>query len=284
MSRTRRKASKQIILEEQRFRKKLLIWSIVIPFILVIAIFSWQHRVGISYLFLRWFPSEEARQIQLSKYDVRNIELMRRHADRVFGIDVSHYQGEIFWDDVFTINEEFPLDFVFIRASMGEKGQDRLFVENWKRVKERNKLRGAYHYFRPDEDPIKQADNFIKQVHLQPGDLPPVLDIEERPASRSLTSLQVALKRWLDRVEKHYGVRPVLYSGDSYFTDFLEKEFSDYPLWIANYNFWIERPKKHWIFWQFSEQGTVQGITGSVDLNLYVGDIGDLEKMCIPYL
>ncbi|MGO3164195.1 MAG: glycoside hydrolase family 25 protein [Sphingobacteriaceae bacterium] len=284
MSKTRGRASKQATLAEQRLKKNLLIWSVVIPFILVMVIFGWQHRVGISYLLRQWLPSEEVKEAQLSKHDLRNIELMHRHADRVFGIDVSHYQGEILWDDVLTINEEFPLDFVFIRASMGEDGQDRLFMENWKRVKERNKLRGAYHYFRPDEHPIKQADNFIKQVHLQPGDLPPVLDIEELPRNRSLDSLRVALKRWLDRVEKHYGVRPVLYSGDSYFSDFLEQEFSDYPLWIANYNFWVERPKKHWIFWQFSEQGTVHGITGSVDLNLYVGDIVDLEKMCIPYL
>lgn len=284
MSRKRTRSAAARVQAEQRLKKRLLFYSVIIPLLMVMAIFAWQHRVGVSYLLRQWFAEQEIQEARQSKYDVRNIALMRRHADKVFGIDVSHYQGDIAWDQVLTINDEFPLDFVFIRASMGEDGQDRLFSQNWEGVKNRSKIRGAYHYFRPDEDPIRQADNFIEHVHLQPGDLPPVLDIEELPRDRSLQNMRTGLKSWLNRIEEYYGILPVLYSGDSYFTDFLEKEFSDYPLWIANYNFWVERPKKHWQFWQFSEQGTVQGITGAVDLNLYVGDIIELEKMCIPYL
>lgn len=268
---------------EQRFKKKLLIFSIVIPLSLVILIFSWQHRVGLAYLYQQWFAQRELSEKELDRFDVRNMELMRRHATKVFGIDVSHYQGEIHWQDVLTIHQEFPLDFVFIRATMGKDGEDRRFSENWHRVKERNKIRGAYHYFRPDEEPKSQAENFIRRVQLQPGDLPPVLDIEELPRDGSLERLRIALTVWLDRIEEHYGVRPVLYSGESYFTDFLEQEFSSYPLWIANYNFWVEKPKKHWRFWQFSEQGKVRGITGPVDLNLFAGDMIELEKMCIAF-
>ena len=130
---------------------------------------------------------------------------------------------------------------------------------------------------------IKQANNFIKTVKLRPGDLPPVLDIEERPRHQSMDSLRIGLKRWLDKVEAHYNIRPIVYSGDSYFTEFLEKEFKDYKLWIANYNFWIESPKAHWDIWQFSEKGSVNGIKGFVDLNMYRDDVEELEKLTLPY-
>jgi len=230
---------------------------------------------------VKWFEKDKMIAEDNSKYDIRNVELMRRHDDKIFGIDISQYQGDISWDEVLKINEEFPVDFIYIRATMGEKAKDSKFKSNWKAVKKRNKLRGAYHYFRPKENSVKQANNFINTVDLEPGDLPPVLDIEEMPRNQSMDSLKTGLKRWLVQVEKHYKIKPVLYSGDKYFADFLEKEFSDYTLWIANYNFWVEKPKKHWNFWQFSEKGTVKGIRGPVDLNQFSGDIEDLEKLSL---
>ncbi|MFZ4262978.1 glycoside hydrolase family 25 protein [Sphingobacterium sp. HJSM2_6] len=268
---------------DQQMRHKMLFWSISIPLILVICLFAWQHRAGISYLFQEWFHQEELLDKDQSKYDVRNIALMKRHNDHLYGIDVSQYQGSINWEEVIFINNEFPVDFIFVRATMGEDGIDKKFSQNWKAIKQKNKLRGAYHYFRPNENSVKQAKNFIKKVALDPGDLPPVLDIEEMPRNQSMDSLKIGLKRWLDLVEKHYEVKPVLYSGDKYFADFLEEEFEDYTLWIANYNFWVERPKKHWNIWQFSEKGTVNGIKGPVDLNMFVGNMEELEELCIPY-
>src|SRR5690606_41723574 len=156
MSRRRSQGRKKAI-SEQQFKKRLLFLSIAIPFVLVVGIMVWQHRVGVSFLLRQWFDREEVINQNWSRFDIRNVELMQRHADKVFGIDVSHYQGEIDWDQVWTINDQVPVDFVFIRASMGEGGQDGRFEENWAQVKSRNKLRGAYHYFRPDEDQIGRA-------------------------------------------------------------------------------------------------------------------------------
>ena len=276
-----RKTVKKKVVSDQQMKKNFLFWSIAIPSLLVISIFAWQHRAGISYLFVKWFEKDKVISEDNGKYDFRNIELMRRHNDKIFGIDVSQYQGAISWDEVLTINDEFPIDYIFVRATMGEKSKDSKFKSNWKQIKSKNKLRGAYHYFRPNENSIKQANNFINTVELESGDLPPVLDIEEMPRNQSMDSLKTGLKRWLVQVEKHFKVRPVLYSGDKYFADFLEKEFADYTLWIANYNFWVEKPKKHWNFWQFSEKGSVKGIRGPVDLNLFNGDIEELEELCV---
>lgn len=268
---------------EKKLKNTLLFWSIGIPFLLVLTIFLWQHRAGLAYLIIKWERTESIESSDQTKYDIRNLELMHRHKDKIFGIDISQYQGAIAWDKVLTINNEFPIDFIFIRASMGENGKDKRFEYNWKKVKEKNKLRGAYHYFRPNENSIKQANNFIKMVKLEAGDFPPVLDIEEIPRNQSMDSLKAGLKRWLFHVEKHFKVKPVLYSGDKYFADFLEEEFDEYTLWIANYNFWVEQPKKHWNFWQFSEKGSVEGIKGPVDLNLFNGKIEELELLSIPY-
>lgn len=278
-----RRTRKQVVVSTKKERLPYLLWSILIPLILIVLIGVWHYRAGIIYYTKAIFSKTESDLANNKKYDARNIFLMSQHKDYTFGIDISHYQGHILWDSIQNINDKFPLDFVFIRATMGEKGKDRDFKKNWLGASDRSKIKGAYHYYRPNENSLKQARNFIRQVKLQPGDLPPVLDIEELPRNQSMADLQKGLKRWLTEVEQHYKIKPILYSGDSYYTDFLEREFSHYVLWIANYNFWIESPKEHWDFWQFSERGTVNGIATPVDLNMYKGSIEKLEKLCLPF-
>ncbi|UIR56723.1 glycoside hydrolase family 25 protein [Sphingobacterium sp. SRCM116780] len=251
--------------------------------LLIVLGLAWHYRVGIKYYIHTWGKSLDGVAYKDAKYDIRNVEIMTAHADKIFGIDISQYQDKINWVEVNTINDQFPIDFIFVRATMGERKVDDNFDENWKSIATRANLRGAYHYFRPNENSVKQAKNFIKTVKLKPGDLPPVLDIEEMPKHQPMDSLKVGLKRWLDEVETHYKVKPILYSGDKFFTDFLQKEFSDYVIWIANYNFWVEDLKDHWDFWQFSEKGTVRGIKGNVDLNIFNGDIEELEELTIPF-
>lgn len=250
--------------------------------ILVLCLFAWHYHAGIRYYISAWGKGS-ALAPKEAKYDIRNVEIMSSHSDKIFGIDISQYQGDINWKEVNTINDQFPIDFIFVRATMGERNVDERFETNWEAISKRATLRGAYHYFRPNENSVKQARNFIKTVKLKPGDLPPVLDIEEMPKQQPMDSLKVGLKRWLNEVEGHYKVKPILYSGDKYFTDFLEREFSDYVLWIANYNFWVEDLKDHWDFWQFSEKGTIGGIKGNVDLNIFNGNIEALEKLSLPF-
>lgn len=260
---------------------KYIAFSAVLVFLILLA-FAWHYRAGIRY-YLSTLGKGRGIAQKEAKYDIRNVEIMSSHSDKIFGLDISQYQGEINWIEVNTINDQFPIDFIFVRATMGESKVDDRFEDNWKAIATRANLRGAYHYFRPNENSVKQAKNFIKTVKLESGDLPPVLDIEELPKHQSMDSLKVGLKRWLDEVESHYKVKPILYSGDKYFTDFLQKEFSNYILWIANYNFWVEDLKDHWNFWQFSEKGTVRGIKGNVDLNIFNGNIEELEEITIPF-
>lgn len=233
------------------------------------------------YVFKHWHHNRYVKPpIQDVIFTKHHNNIVQQNPGAIYGIDVSHYQGNINWKEIDLVPGQKPVEFVFIRASMGAVARDNNFNQNWKSSKDKF-IRGAYHYYRPDENSILQAENFIERVTLEKGDLPPVLDIENHPQKQSLDSLKVGLKRWLQLVENHYGVRPIIYSGDHYYTHFLQNEFPDYTLWIANYNLTIQKPKPHWNLWQYSEKGRVNGIQGHVDLNLFNGSLSELRAMTL---
>jgi lysozyme len=222
---------------------------------------------------------------KLSKTDVfseaRNLRVLEKHEGKTVGIDVSEYQGKISWSYVDTIENQYPLHFVFIRATAGNDAVDRRFKRNWEGAKKNKMIRGAYHYYRPNENSLEQAELFIKTVRLQKGDLPPVLDIEKLPKNQSMTNLKKGLRRWLQAIENHYKVKPIIYTGEKYYDDFLKEEFSDYLFWIANYNFYREEIQDDWLFWQFTERAAVPGIEGNVDVNIYNGDLQQLKFITV---
>lgn len=257
-------------------------------FLLLVASFiiaaGYQYRHGLLY-YLGFKTDKRIESLTKEERkiaDLRIYEILSRHKDKVFGFDVSHYQDEIHWDSIQRENVEFPMQFVFIRATAGKNTTDRQFTRNWNQAKTNGFMRGAYHYYRPNENSLAQAENFIKTVKLQKGDLPPVLDIEQQPKKQSMDSLKVGLKRWLDKVEGHYRVKPIIYSGESYYTDFLKKEFKGYKLWIANYSFFEEEIRPEWQFWQFTDKASLKGVDGNVDLNIYNGSIEDLSLLVSP--
>jgi lysozyme len=213
--------------------------------------------------------------------EARNLKVLEKHEGKVIGIDVSEYQGKIRWSYVDTIEDKYPLRYVFIRATVGNDRVDRQFKKNWLGAKENKMIRGAYHYYRPNENSLEQAELFIKTVKLKKGDLPPVLDIEKLPKEQSIERLKIGLRRWLKAVESHYGVRPIIYSGEKYYDDFLKEEFSDYLFWIANYNFYREEIQDEWLFWQFTEKARVPGIDYNVDVNVYNGDLQQLQYITV---
>jgi lysozyme len=253
---------------------------LLISFIVAVG-FHYRHGV-LYYLGFKTNKRIEALTKEERKIaDLRIYEIVARHKQKVFGLDVSHYQGTINWAGVDRTKGEFPLDFVFIRATAGSNSTDTEFKNNWRNAHASGFLRGAYHYYRPNENSLKQAENFIKTVTLKTGDLPPVLDIEKIPSEQSMDSLKSGLKRWLNTVEKHYGVRPIIYSGESFYTDFLKKEFEGYNLWIANYSFFEDEIRPEWLFWQFTDKASIKGITGTVDVNIYNGTLPDLHQLKI---
>lgn len=254
----------------------------VISFILIFLF------MPISYYFrydiIRYIQSKAPRlesywkKEHLHVHDIRNREILYHYMDHVYGIDLSHYQSELDWEEMNWVYDDFPLKFVVLRSTMGWNGKDRFFTKRWQELRSSKFVRGAYHFYRPDEPSTEQADNFIKSVVLVPGDLPPILDIETLPKVQSVDRLKVGLKNWLTLVEEHYGVKPIIYSGQHFYETYLKEDFKDYPAWIANYNHSAKRIPSYSMMWQFTEKGIVKGVKGKVDVNVFNGDWQEFEK------
>jgi lysozyme len=255
------------------------IFILVFIFFAVVTI-AYHYRSGlVNYLGFKSHYDTTEKEDVFS--EARNLKVLEKNDGKVVGIDVSEYQGKIRWSYVDTIEQKYPLKYVLIRATVGRDRLDRQFERNWLGAKENKMIRGAYHYYRPNENSLEQAELFIKTVVLKKGDLPPVLDIEKLPKNQSIERLKVGLRRWLNAVEKHYSVRPIIYTGERYYDDFLKEEFSDYLFWIANYNFYREEIQDEWLFWQFTEKATVPGIDTKVDVNIYNGDLQQLQFITV---
>ena len=275
---TRRKPRKKTSF----FSGKLRRFSIIGFFVLLFVGLVFHYRIGLLYYlgfksYKLKYEQAEAKRIS----DIRNYQVLNTHKGKAVGLDVSEFQGEIDWDLVETIEENHSLEFVFIRATAGNDKVDGQFEENWLGAKKQKIIRGAYHYYRPNENSLEQAKLFIKTVQLRKGDLPPVLDIEKLPKGQSLDSLKIGLRRWLNAVEAHYKVKPIIYTGEKYYDDFLKEDFSDYLFWIANYNFYREKIGEDWLFWQFTEKASVAGIKGNVDVNIFNGDVEQLRFITV---
>ncbi|NMH29466.1 GH25 family lysozyme [Flavobacterium silvaticum] len=251
-------------------------WIATLVFVMALAFAAWHYRSGIAYYFS--FKSRYANQQKEGTLSaVHTIQVLSKHEGKSIGFDVSEYQGKITWDAIGKAEGKYPLDFVFIRSTAGSDKTDKKFDDNWTGAKKAGFMRGAYHYYRPNENSLQQAGNFILNTPLRKGDLPPILDIEQMPENQSMDRLKLGLHKWLDAVEKHYGVQPIIYTGEKYYDSFLAEEFSEYTFWIANYNFFVEEIESGWMFWQFTESAEVPGIPGKVDLNVFNGPKERLE-------
>lgn len=221
------------------------------------------------------FSFRELRQYILNQRSTPRIEGFEVH-----GIDVSHYQKKINWNFV----KRDSIDFVFMKATEGENFRDPMFEFNWRSAKEKNIIRGAYHFYRPSVDAEIQAKHFIRTVKLSSGDFPPVLDLEVTD-NRPKAIIIDGIKTWLTIIEKHYGVRPILYVNRNWFQKYVDGNFDDYIIWMAAYTI-LPQPKlvndKTWIFWQYTNRGRVLGINGAVDLNVFYDSKIELNKFIIP--
>lgn len=204
-----------------------------------------------------------------------------------YAVDISKYQKGIVWDSLMVLTNAQGhtmrdikaattiqrVRYVMVKATEGENHRDALFSDHWKRSAKAGYSRGAYHFFRSSKSPEKQAQNFIHTVgNIRHKDLPPILDVETIHAGCSNAELNRRLLVWLGIVEKHYGRRPIIYTGDAFLRERLSAEiFEHYPIWIARYGSGssLEAPRfKNWMMWQFTDHATVYGIPTPCDLSV----------------
>jgi len=250
--------------KKKRYRGVRIVWAIVSVLTSCYYVYTW------------WL----GRVAKFTHYPVFGIAIPQNYS--IHGIDVSKYQQIIAWEEVKAMHvENIQLGFAFIKATEGIGNMDVQFKRNWKRAKKAGMIRGAYHYFLATKDGKTQAENFIKCVDLEKNDLPPVLDVEQTYGVSSAT-LKAQVKKWLQTIEFHYGIKPLIYTNVDFYNQKLGKEFDQYPLWIAHY-YQPDQPriKRDWIFWQHSEAGRVNGILSHVDFNVFNGDSSEFKALLV---
>ncbi|PJZ50466.1 glycoside hydrolase family 25 protein [Leptospira saintgironsiae] len=208
-----------------------------------------------------WFvyPSE-------SKYPIR-------------GIDVSNHQGDINWKKV----SENKINFAYIKATEGGDWKDKAFLRNWKEANQLGIRVGAYHFFTLCRSGKEQAANFISLVPKDPESLPPVADLEfvgnckERPP---IQDVKKEIQDFLIALENHYGKKPILYLTYEFIDQYLEDDFSEYPVWIRDiFGHPSSSFKRNWIIWQYHSRARLEGIEGPVDLNVLRGTEETLKNL-----
>ncbi len=242
----------------------------VLPFILGIIIF----------MLLRKACNEKKDDGQFESYSAFHIKIPKGYD--IHGIDVSYFQDNFSWQTLKNAEDkDTKVGFVFIKATEGITRQDKMFKTNWANAKKAGIPHGAYHYFISSRDGKQQAENFIKNVSLEKGDLPPVLDIEHLQ-NASKEQMQKEVKAWINTVETHYGVKPIIYTFISFYKDYLGSDFDEYPLWIAHYQkHTLPRINRSWLFWQHDEEGQIKGIKSKLDFNVFNGDSSDFSNLLI---
>jgi lysozyme len=207
-------------------------------------------------------------------------------AGHLLGIDVSHWQGKPNWTKV----KAGGVRFVIAKATEAQGFVDPQYARNRKNADALGIPFTAYHFARPDRttnDAIREADHFVRQASLAGRHLLPVLDLEVT-GGLGPKRLIAWTRAWVQRVEQKLGVKPIIYTGPYFWSDNLNNTrwFADngYRLWIAHWR--VKQPRlpasnwggRGWTLWQRSDCGTVSGISGCVDVDLYQGtNIGRLR-------
>jgi lysozyme len=197
------------------------------------------------------------------------------HRHDVHGIDVSKWNGEIDWNAA----RKSGVSFAFIKATEGKDRIDSSFERNWRAAAAAGVPHAPYHFYYFCSTADEQADWFIRNVPKAAVRLPPVLDAEWNHASPTCklqpppATVRAVLQRFMDRIEAHYGKRPIVYTTVDFHRDNLVGHFDDYHFWVRSTAAHPENiySSRRWAFWQYTATGVVPGVSGNTDINVFAG-------------
>jgi lysozyme len=208
--------------------------------------------------------------------DALSSDLPRPTDYPIHGIDVSKFQGDIDWNAV----AGSGVKFAWIKATEGGDNADARFQANWTGAKAAGVPHGAYHFVYWCRPPLEEMANFEQNAPVENDALPPVLDVEATPTSktchRHLTQegAIAEMKVMLDEMERHYGKRPVIYTTVDFYQAILaDGAFMDYPIWVRStkYQPSVKYGPRPWHFWQYQSDGSIAGIQVHVDRDAFFG-------------
>jgi lysozyme len=266
---------------KKKVKPMALHWKFAIALILLVLLsplyYAYVLRMFTSTI--RWVK-DWGEDPNYRTYSSFNIKIPKKFG--IHGIDVSSYQGKIDWQKVKAMEEDsVQVKFAIIKATEGVLLVDPYFQRNWREAAKTGIVCSAYHFFRPKKSGEWQARFFLQTVQFEKGDLPPVVDIEQLDGVHP-EKMRKELKDFLFRIERKTGVKPIIYSGLSFYKDYLDGYFEEYPLWVAHYY----QPKlklesTRWVFWQHSDKARINGINHVVDFNAFNGDSVAFQKMLL---
>lgn len=190
----------------------------------------------------------------------------------IHGIDMSHYQGEVFWE---AVGENTKMAYVYLKATEGGDRIDHMYEQNIKLAHRHGLKVGSYHFFRPKTELAKQLKNFMTQCRPGQQDLIPMIDIETK-GGLSTEAFCDSLFKFLDMVEDAYKQKPLLYTGTNFYNRYLCGKLGDYKLMIAQYTTKepILNDDKDFLIWQYTGKGHINGVNGYVDKSRFMGNHG----------
>jgi lysozyme len=258
-------------------------WKIAIAGLLLVLLSPFYYGYVIKGFTSTWrWIKDWGQDPNYRTYSSFDIRIPKKYS--IHGIDVSYYQGKIDWKKVKAMKEdEVQVKFAFIKATEGILSVDPYFQRNWREAAKAGIICGAYHFFRPQKSGEWQAKFFLQTVKFEEGDLPPVVDIEQLNGVAP-ADMRKELQEFISYVEKRTKVKPMIYSGLTFYKDYLKGHFDEYPLWIAHYH---QAKLKvgsdtNWSFWQHSDKARITGINHVVDFNAFNGDSTAFERLRIP--
>ena len=190
----------------------------------------------------------------------------------VHGIDLSHYQGEVFWE---TVGENTKMAYVYLKATEGGDRIDEMYERNINLAHRYGLKVGSYHFYRPKTEQIKQLENFKTQCLPGEQDLIPMIDIETKQGLNTEEFCD-SLMKFLTLVEEAYKQKPLLYTGTNFYNKYLQGKVNDYQLMIAQYT---EREpvladERDFTLWQYTGKGRIVGVSGYIDKSRFMGKHG----------
>ncbi|MGF6256576.1 glycoside hydrolase family 25 protein [Ensifer sp. LBL] len=207
--------------------------------------------------------------------DPQNFGTRTPQHHNIHGIDVSKWNGDIDWMKV----KNSGVSFAFIKATEGKDRVDTRFAEYWQKARAAGIPYAPYHFYYFCSTADDQADWFIANVPKSAVYLPPVLDVEWNGESKTCRhrptpdEVRVEMKRFMDRLEAHYGKRPIIYTSVDFHRDNLVDQFKEHHFWVRSVakhpgEVYVER---RWAFWQYTSTGVIPGIDGATDINVFAG-------------
>ncbi|MCH5312565.1 MAG: glycosyl hydrolase family 25 [Prevotella sp.] len=189
--------------------------------------------------------------------------------EHIHGIDISHYQGEVFWE---TIGENTNIAYAYIKATEGGDRIDDRYEQNIQMAHRHGLKVGSYHFYRPKTDQMLQLENFMMQCLPGEQDLIPMIDVESTGGLDNEAFCD-SLFKFLDLVEDAYNQKPLIYTGRNFYNKNLLGKLNGYQLMIAMYT--EEEPVladgRDFTLWQYTGKGRIVGISGYVDKSRFVG-------------